>query len=199
MKSYKVTIKANPIFPYMMQHRMDDTKLEEWEKNRKQIIERAELNDEDSKRAAFHSYLNKDGKAFIPTVQIKGALINSGKSIKAKVGNANKNMSNIVAGQFYIRSENENAPEEIELKSESYEIDKRSAVNRNIKARIISIRPKWKNWSATFKIIVDNDTITDSTIETLIKDAGNNIGIGSYRPQNKGEFGRFIIDKFEKI
>ncbi len=188
MKKYKVKISG--ITPYM-QHRMDDQKLEEWEKNRKQIIERNNISKEDQVRAEFHSYNDKDG-FYIPSEHIKGSLIGGGTMVKSKVGNSRKSMKNIVAGMFFIEEE------KLRL-SKEYVIDKRSAVNRNIKARIIVIRPKWENWKAEFTLLIDNDTITKETIKEIITNAGNFIGIGSFRPTNNGSFGRFKLDKFTTL
>ena len=188
MKKYKVKIKG--ITPYI-QHRMDDQKLEEWEKNRKQIIERDNVSQEDLIRAEFHSYNDKDG-FYIPSEHIKGSLIGGGAMVKSKVGNSRKSMKNIVAGMFFIEEEKLRLPKKIE-------IDKRSAVNRNIKGRIIVVRPKWEKWGAEFTLLIDNDTITTETIKEIISNAGNFIGIGSFRPTNNGSFGRFKLEGFEKI
>ena len=49
MKKYKVIIEG--VTPYM-QHRMDDTKLDQWEKLRPPIHERPEVSHEDAVRAA---------------------------------------------------------------------------------------------------------------------------------------------------
>lgn len=182
MKSFKVKIEG--ITPYM-QHRMDDQKLEEWEKNRKFIVERDDVAKEDQARAEFHAYMDKDG-FYIPGDHIKGSLINGGAMVKSKVGNAKKSMKNIVAGMFFIREEKLRLPS-------TYEIDKRSAVNKNIKARVICIRPKWPKWDVEFTLDVDNDTITLSTIKEIIINSGNFIGIGSFRPTNNGSFGRYRL------
>lgn len=188
MKTYKVEIKG--ISPYM-QHRMDDVSLEQWEKKRGLIIERPDVDKSDLVRAEFHCY--KDDKGYyIPSEQIKQSLINSGSMTKAKVGNAKKSMKNIVAGQFQINEE------KIYI-SDNYVIDKRSAVNNNNKARIIVIRPKWENWGASFTLTVDNDTLTTETINEIITNAGNYIGIGSYRPQKNGSFGRFQLSQLQLI
>lgn len=192
MQKFEVKIKSNPAYPYYMQHRMDDQKLEDWEKQRGRIIERDDVNKEDYIRALFHSYQTKDGKYYMPSEHIRSSLINAGKFIKSKVGNGKKSMANIVAGMFYV------SPEEILLNGD-FDIDKRSAVNKNIKARIISIRPKWKNWAVKFTLSVDNDTITQETIRTLLDYAGNYVGIGSYRPEHNGQFGRFILEELKKI
>lgn len=189
MKTYNVKIEG--VTPYM-QHRMDDTKLEEWEKKRGYIIERDDVAKEDAVRAEFHCYRNNNKKCFIPAEQIKGCLIGGGNYVKGKVGGKTKSMKSIVAGMFQVM------PEQI-LIPDYDEVDKRSAVNRNIKARVICIRPKWSKWSAEFTLLVDNDTITEETIKGIIENAGQYCGIGSFRPTNNGMFGRFILKSFSKI
>ena len=62
----KYRVKIEGLTPYM-QHRMDDQKLEAWEKNRNQIIERPDVGHEDLVRAEFHAYRNKEGKLFLPS------------------------------------------------------------------------------------------------------------------------------------
>lgn len=188
MQEFKVSITG--VTPYL-QHRMDDTKLEEWEKNRKLIIERDDIHKEDALRAEFHSYNDKEG-FYIPSEHLRGSFINAGSFIKSKVGNAKKSMKNIVAGMFFIKEEKIRLPNE-------YMIDKRSAVNKNIKARVICIRPRWNEWNATFTLQVDNDTITTETIKELISIAGQYVGIGSFRPTNNGMFGRFTLQTIKKI
>jgi len=189
MKQYKVKIKGKT--PYM-QHRMDDQTLEDWEKNRGKIIERKEVAQEDYKRALFHSYNNGDGQFYMPSEHLRGSFINGGKMVKSKVGNSRRSMANIVAGMFFIKEDKLPLPD-------NWEIDKRSAVNKNIKARVISIRPKWVDWNVEFTLEVDNDTITDETTKAVIENAGKYIGIGSFRPEHNGMFGRFEIEKFELI
>jgi hypothetical protein len=188
MKKYQVKIKG--VTPYM-QHRMDDIKLEEWEKKRGRIIERDDVSKEDQIRAEYHSYFDDKGK-YIPAEHIRASLIEAGAYIKSKVGNSKKSMKNIVAAMFFINQE------KIYLEND-YVIDKRSAVNKNIKARVIVIRPKWDKWEATFELMVDNDTITDETVEELLTISGQYCGIGSFRPTNNGMFGRYKIEQFEKI
>lgn len=185
---YKVKIEG--VTPYM-QHRMDDVKLEAWEKNRKHIIERPDVNQDDLKRAEFHAYRNKDGKLFLPSEHLRQAFINGGGYLKSKVGIKTKSMKSVIAAMLMIN------PEEI-LLAEFDEIDKRSAVNKNIKARVMVIRPKWLKWEAEFDMIFDNETLTQETITELITTTGNYVGIGSYRPTNNGYFGRFKLINLEK-
>jgi hypothetical protein len=189
MKDYKVKIKG--ITPYM-QHRMDDLKLEQWEKQRGPIHERPEVNREDAVRAEYHCFRNMDGKCYIPSDHLRGALIGAGSYVKAKVGGRSKSMKVLVAAMFVI------SPDQI-LLPDYDAIDKRSAVNRNIKGRVISIRPKWTNWEAELNLNVYESTITNETITQLFEYAGNLVGIGSFRPTNNGLFGRFELTELTEI
>lgn len=189
MKQFEVKIKG--LSPYL-QHRMDDQKLEDWEKQRGAIIERPDVAKTDAVRAEYHAYRDSDNKCYIPAEHLIGSFINAGAMVKSKVGNARKSMKNIVAGMFDLKEEKILMPD--------YDaVDKRSAVNKNVKARVIAIRPRWNSWDADFTLKVDNDTITDSTIREIITNAGQYIGIGSFRPTNNGKFGRFELVSMNEI
>lgn len=182
----KFLIKVQGVTPYM-QHRMDDVKLEQWVRERGPIYERYDISNPEV-IADFHShiYFNGSPEYFIPADHFRMSMIEAGKLVKGKVGGATKNMSNVVAGLFIV------TPERIKLPKWDI-IDKRSAVNRNIKGRVIVIRPRWNTWGAEFTLSVDEDTITNEMIGKIITNSGKYIGVGSYRPQNKGQFGRYDL------
>jgi hypothetical protein len=191
MKQLKYRVKIKGVTPYM-QHRMDDERLADWEVRRGKIIEREHLNTEAEKLAAFHSFIDENGNFYLPSDHIRMSLINAGTFMKSKVGNARKSMANIVAAMFSIN------PEQIELPKFDT-VDVRSAVNKNVKARVIVKRPKWMEWGASFTILVDDDTITKETVESLLDYAGRYVGIGSYRPEHRGQFGRFEVENIERL
>lgn len=175
-----------------MQHRMDDVKLEAWVKDRGPLYEKYDISNPEL-IADYHSHTFAQLSRvsyFIPSDHFRMSMIEAGKMVKGKIGGSTKSMSNVVAGLFMV------SPEGIEI-PRWQQIDKRSAVNRNIKGRVIVIRPRWNEWSATFDLIVDEDSITVETIQRILEYSGKYIGIGSYRPQNKGQFGRFKIDEFK--
>lgn len=175
-----------------MQHRMDDQTLEQWEKNRGPIHENKNASIEDAKRAEFACYRHENGKCFIPADQLRGAFINAGSYVKAKVGGRSKSMKVIVAAMFTV------LPEQIFVPDYDT-IDKRSAVNKHVKARIIKIRPKWNNWEINFILQVGENSITIETIKSIIEYAGNYVGIGSFRPTNNGMFGRFELVDIKEV
>lgn len=190
MREFKIEVQS--VTPYM-QHRMDDIKLEQWVKERGQIYEKYDISNPDI-LADFHSHIHFNGTTeyYIPADHFRISMIEAGKMVKGKVGGSTKSMSNVVAAMFNI------TPFRITLPKWD-EIDKRSAVNRNIKGRVIVIRPKWNTWKVDFILSVDEDTITIEMIQKIIEYSGKYIGIGSYRPQNKGPFGRYRIVSFNQI
>ena len=189
MKNYKITIQS--ITPYM-QHRMDDTKLEEWEKNHAFTNTRMEIAQADAVRAEYHCYRGVGESCFIPAEHIRGACITAGTYVKGKAGAQTKSMKSTVAGEWLI------SPNEIAIPDYQV-IDKRSAVNKNVKARIMVIRPRWNDLKASFELQVDNDSTPVSMIEQIFTFAGNKVGIGSYRPTSNGMFGRFKVISVTEI
>ena len=191
MQKFEVTLEGKT--PYM-QHRMDDQKLEEWEKNRGLIIERDDVAKEDAIRAEYHCYreTGKDGKCYIPAEHFRAAMITAGTYVKGKVGAQTKSMKSTVAAMFSLEEERVFMPD-------YDEIDKRSAVNKNVKARVMVVRPKWSKWTPKFNLVVDNDSITEETVKQILIYAGQYVGVGSFRPTNNGMFGRFTIAKFKKV
>ena len=113
-------------------------------------------------------------------------MINGGTYLKSKVGTQTKSMKGIIAAVLQV------SPECITI-PEYDEVDKRSAVNRNVKARVMVIRPKWTRWEAQFDMVLDNGTLTKEMLIELVNVTGNYVGIGSYRPTNNGYFGRFKL------
>ncbi len=53
--------------------------------------------------------------------------------------------------------------------------------------------PMIDEWEGTVQFYVLNDEITEEVFELHLREAGNFIGIGRFRPQNGGFNGRFII------
>lgn len=61
--------------------------------------------------------------------------------------------------------------------------------------RIMRCRPMFPvGWSATFEIVFDPATIDLSELIMSAESAGSLIGIGDYRPEKSGDFGRFNVE-----
>lgn len=55
--------------------------------------------------------------------------------------------------------------------------------------------PVIREWSGEVTFYILDDTITEDVFEAHLKEAGNFIGIGRFRPENGGFYGRYSIDK----
>jgi hypothetical protein len=186
MRRIKVELKS---VTHYMQHRMDDVTLANWEKNRGAILESNNIADELQKKATFHSYFTPEGQFFIPAEHFKQCFIKGGGTVRGKVGNQTKSMKNVVAGQWRILEEGFSLPK-FDV------VDSRSAVNKNVKARVMVHRPKWYNWTVSMTLELDEEVKSRlhlDTVAEIIKNGGRYLGIGSYRPEHTGEFGRFEI------
>lgn len=106
--------------------------------------------------------------------------------------NKHKSLKSQVAGTFMV------FPAEIIIPDYDSILSK-SGVNGVNKARVMIHRPKWETLKATFELHVDNDSITRENVEQVLTIAGNNIGIGSWRPAKGGSYGLFSITKLEEI
>lgn len=75
-------------------------------------------------------------------------------------------------------------------------LDRRSVVVS--RARVMCYRPKFQEWTISFPIQFDENILDPSQIEQSIKNAGLYVGIGGFRPEKSGPFGRFVIESISK-
>jgi hypothetical protein len=61
--------------------------------------------------------------------------------------------------------------------------------------RVIRYFPRFESWEGTFEIIVGDDIITADVMEEVLNNAGSLIGMGTWRPRNRGNNGRFELVK----
>lgn len=55
-------------------------------------------------------------------------------------------------------------------------------------------RPQFDTWAVDIELEVDADLLKIEDILNLVNRAGFGVGIGEWRPEKNGEFGRFEID-----
>ena len=143
---------------------------------------------------ASNAYKNDEGNLCVPSTQIRASILEASKVFKVGRSSAKTILNHLIIEPFDL----------IELKSDKgkpitdYELDQRRVQVQ--RAGIIRTRPLVPEWTVEFTIIADdeimNATWGDQALDSLIKivsDAGKKQGIGDYRPQKGGNFGRFEI------
>jgi hypothetical protein len=60
-------------------------------------------------------------------------------------------------------------------------------------------RPCFTRWSVDVEFEIDNELLQVEDLLNLIDRAGFGVGIGEWRPEKSGEYGRFEVDRTHKI
>jgi hypothetical protein len=56
------------------------------------------------------------------------------------------------------------------------------------------VRPRFDNWSFKVRVVIaEEGGVTEQTVRSLFAIAGRRVGLGAFRPQKNGPFGRFRI------
>lgn len=72
-----------------------------------------------------------------------------------------------------------------------YVIDSRRVVVQ--KQGVLRQRPKFEKWATTVHFEIDDDFITEAHCVEFLNLAGRTVGVGDFRPEKKGPFGRFRV------
>lgn len=177
MKKYNITIKG--ITPLLMNKPSQMIA----EKSKDAIRETETEKD----RARLKLY-EIDGKLYQPSTHLQGALIEAGKHKKRLgTGSSRSNYSKICG--FAVEIE----PFEIIHKKQNWDVFSVLAVNPTTKGRNMLHRPILKDWELDFEVIFDEEQIEIPVIKELFDIAGKIVGIGDWRPEKKGRFGKFQV------
>jgi hypothetical protein len=80
-----------------------------------------------------------------------------------------------------------------------WEVDSRPIVNPSTKGRRLTHRPRFDRWRVTFTLEVDAAMFDPKFVRQLVDDAGTRIGLGDFRPDRKGPFGKFKVVRWDVI
>jgi len=136
-------------------------------------------------------YKLPDGTIYVPSTQIHCSLMEAGKQMKV-VGKGKATYSKLF-GAFIIID-----PDVLPMLKQKWETDKRAVVVPSTRGRVMRYRPKFVEWGLKFNVIINDDEIHPSVIKEGLERAGNFCGIGDFRPQKKGPFGRFQVVSFKE-
>jgi hypothetical protein len=66
-------------------------------------------------------------------------------------------------------------------------------------SRILRTRAKFDQWAVTFVIETDDELIDKEDLLTWLDIGGRRIGIGDWRPEKSGHYGRYKLDNIQPI
>jgi hypothetical protein len=125
-----------------------------------------------------------DDKPAFPLLALKASMINA----------AHKDLGiekTLVKKSFFIPATN---PERLIEMQCSEPIIREDIVRIGMSQTDIRYRPEFQEWKVNVTAHYDADNLNDGDIVNLVNRAGFGVGVGEWRPEKGGEFGRFVID-----
>jgi hypothetical protein len=139
-------------------------------------------------------YEDSNKKPYLPSSMLYSCLVAAGQHVrldgKRQISTAKSTM----------------LPQFLTIKSETlaldtptpWEVDLRQGRNPNGGELVVLCRPRFDVWAFTAEIEVDVLEIGESRIRELFDIAGKRCGLGDFRPNRKGIYGQFIVEKWVK-
>lgn len=137
-------------------------------------------------------YKTPKGEIYTPSTHLRGALVNAAKQFKIK-GKSRATYSKLVGSAVEID------PDAIIHNNQEWEEFSVSAVIPSTRGRVLVVRPKMLEWSLDFKLTFPESDIPKEVMKNIFDYAGQYVGIGDWRPDKKGKYGKFIVTRFEPI
>ena len=122
-------------------------------------------------------YRTEDGAAAMPSVAFKSAAVSACRDLDMKMTEAR--------GRFHVEGEL------VEIIGEPR--FREDMVRVGMGAADIRYRPEFVKWSAILPITYNSTQISPEQIINLLNVAGFGVGVGEWRPEKNGQYGRFHV------
>lgn len=143
------------------------------------------------------TYKDKDG-FYLPTQALRSSLLKGCTGMKFP--GSRMSPKNIFKGLIFPAEEKARLLDGKGKPVKKYETQIDSAVNKSTKARIIVVRPRVDEWQLEVPFEIDDefapsnyDQFMDVVLEVWNR-AGRSVGVGAWRPENEGRFGRYSVE-----
>lgn len=139
-------------------------------------------------------YIGHDGKPMIPQPNVFRAIMDAGKYFKAGKSKVTTLKSSLIPACLSI--------DEIEvpiIHNEPWTIDTRAVRIPSTGGRISTHRPCFHDWKLRFTVELDETVIGAKMLREIVDAAGKRVGLGDFRPDCKGPFGKFVVTNWQEI
>jgi len=137
-------------------------------------------------------YLDGEGHYCIPSMSFRSSLLNSLKN--KKIGKASA-ISVFQAAVFNVDELSVLVDPGNEEPLSAYRIDTRRAIVQ--RQGILRSRPRFDKWGCWLFLQIDEDITNAKQVEENLKIAGQIIGVGDFRIEKRGMFGKFAVELVE--
>ena len=141
---------------------------------------------------------NEKGEIFIPPMAFKQALDSAAKYLSIQIPGRGKATytKHFVSGVLCYE------PVLIGVKKKDVKPNRILCNSDGVRGsgkRVMRTYPKIDTWESDVSFTILDDTITEEIFARVLKEAGSLIGVGQFRPQNGGYFGRWIVKSYKWI
>jgi hypothetical protein len=142
------------------------------------------------------THTTKDGHVFIPAMSFANAIKTSCKRMRLKVkGKGNSEYTkHFEAGVMVLEDL------KLSVKTEAVEKDTLFVPSDGVRGsgkRVTKHFPRVDEWKGDVKFYILDDVITEEVFVEVLKNAGLLVGIGRFRPEKCGFYGRFEVRSVE--
>lgn len=139
--------------------------------------------------ARLRAHWGPDKKLAIPWVMLYNSICKAGAAFKSK---GRKTFESVLAPTISCETDL------ITLGTAKFEVfEEWVKIPPRTGAMVRVGRPKLTKWAASFVLLADAEGYDATHLEKIITEAGKNVGIGAWRPQLKGPYGRFRLKQFK--
>lgn len=157
-------------------------------RTRRQTVNSSIPTKEDEAEAG--AYRTDGGQLYIKPEAFQGSIISSrGGASGVKFGKATAGAMVSAGVDFLVEEQCPLFHPKTEAPIRSYRIDERPVVVQ--KARVLRARPAIDEWACNLTVEIDERYMTILMLESLLNASGKMAGVGDYRPQRKGRFGKY--------
>lgn len=186
MKTITAQIKG---ITALLQHRFTET-AESESATRKANIVRGTPREEAEKV----TYRAPDGTLYLPGAAIARLLREAGSQHKQR--GTRRSLKWVVPSAVLVPQEtitlHNGAP------ITDFEVDSRPVTIPSTKGRIMRHRPRLDEWEATFNLEIDDTILPVEVVHQLLTEGGTSLGLGDFRPEKGGPFGRFRVIEWDE-
>lgn len=137
-------------------------------------------------------YADDKGNLFIPGPNIFAAIIAAGKFHKCGKSKVTTLRSSLIpAGVALLDLA-------CPLGTKMFEVDSRSVVIPSTGGRIMCHRPRLDEWKLSFTLEIDTEMFSPALVRQIVDDAGKKVGLGDFRPDRRGPFGKFAVVEWKE-
>ena len=185
-----ITFKIKGTVPLLMHNGQMASPFNEYAKQLKEISGKRKKTDEDFEAMALIEargglYFDKEAGVYIPGENIEAAII-AGAKLK-KLGTTFKRGLRVIDIKCSLDHIGPSSPDEL-IRNPDFIYSKLVKVGTS---RILRTRPIFNEWGTSFSVAYAPDQVDKNTVIQAIKDTGELVGIGDWRPR----FGLFEVTK----